>query len=140
MTTTITTAKSSKAMHISLWVVQVLLAAMFLMAGTNKLFQPIAELSKMLPWVTQVPEGLVRFIGISELLGGLGLLLPSILRIKPILTPIAAIGLSIIMVFATIFHISKGEIPVIGFNFVLLALALFVAWGRSKKAPILPKS
>lgn len=139
-TTTLITTKSSKAMHISLWVVQVILAAMFLMAGANKLFQSITELSKMLPWVTQVPEGLVRFIGTSELMGGLGLLLPSILKIKPVLTPIAALGLSTIMIFATIFHISKGEFQVIGFNFVLLALALFVAWGRSKKAPILPKS
>jgi uncharacterized membrane protein YphA (DoxX/SURF4 family) len=131
-----TTTKSSKVMHISLWVVQILLAAMFLMAGANKLFQSITELSKMLPWATEVPEGLVRFIGISELLGGLGLLLPSILRIKPILTPIAAVGLSLIMVSASIFHISRGEMSVIGINFVLLALALFVVWGRMKKAPI----
>jgi uncharacterized membrane protein YphA (DoxX/SURF4 family) len=135
--TTIT--NSSKVMHISLWVVQALLAAMFLMAGANKLFQPITELSKMLPWAAQVPEALVRFIGISELLGGLGLIVPSILRIKPVLTPAAAIGLALVMLFASIFHISRGEMSVIGMNFILMALALFVAWGRMKKAPILPK-
>jgi putative oxidoreductase len=132
--------RPSKALNIALWVVQVLLAAMFLMAGANKLFQSIAELSKMLPWVTEVPEGLVRFIGISELLGGLGLLLPSILRIKPNLTPLAAVGLAVVMVLAAIFHISKGEASVIGINFVVIALALFVAWGRTKKAPIQPKA
>lgn len=127
-------------MNIALWIVQSLLAAMFLMAGANKLFQSTEELSKMLPWVTSVPAGLVKFIGISELLGGLGLLLPSLLRIKPILTPYAAIGLSLVMLFASIFHISRGENSVIGMNFVLMALAIFVAWGRTKKAPISPKS
>lgn len=135
-----TNSNSSKWMNISLWVVQGLLAAMFLMAGTNKLFQSIPELSKMLPWVTQVPEGLVRFIGFSELLGGIGLLLPSILRIKPILTTYAAIGLAVVMLFAAIFHLSRGEMSVIGMNFIFMAMALFVAWGRSKKAPILPKA
>ena len=135
-----TTINSSKWMNISLWVVQGLLAAMFLMAGANKLFQSIPELSKMLPWVTQVPEGLVRFIGFSELLGGIGLLLPAILRIKPILTSYAAIGLAVVMLLASIFHISKGEMSVIGMNFVFMAMALFVAWGRMKKVPVLPKN
>lgn len=113
---------------------------MFLMAGANKLFQSAEELVKMLPWVTSVPSGFVKFIGISELLGGIGLLLPSLLRIKPILTSYAAIGLALVMLFASIFHISRGEYSVIGMNFVLMALALFVAWGRMKKAPISPKS
>ncbi len=85
-----TNSNSSKWMNISLWVVQGLLAVMFLMAGANKLFQSIPELSKMLPWVTQVPEGLVRFIGFSELLGGIGLLLPAILRIKRIRTSLCS--------------------------------------------------
>lgn len=135
-----TNSNSSKKMNIALWIVQSLLAAMFLMAGANKLFQSVEELVKMLPWVTSVPSGLVRFIGISELLGGIGLLLPSILRIKPILTSYAAIGLALVMLFASIFHISRGEYSVIGMNFVLMALALFVSWGRMKKAPISPKS
>jgi putative oxidoreductase len=128
--------KSSKVVNIVLWVFQGLLAAMFIMAGASKLFQTISELANSLPWVTEVPEGLVRFIGISELLGGLGLLLPSLLRIKPILTPVAALGLAAVMVLASIFHISRGETSVIGMNFVIMAIALFVAWGRMKKAPI----
>jgi putative oxidoreductase len=131
---------TSKGLNIGLWVAQGLLAAMFLMAGGNKTFQSIEELSKMLPWVTQVPLGLVRFIGTSELLGGIGLLLPSILRIKPNLTPLAAIGLATVMLLASFFHFSRGETSVIGMNVVLMAIALFIAWGRTKKAPILPKS
>ncbi|NBP69228.1 MAG: DoxX family protein, partial [Cytophagia bacterium] len=118
---------------------QSLLAAMFLMAGANKLFQSIPELSKMLPWVVTVPEGLVRFIGISELLGGIGLLLPGILKIKPTLTVWAAIGLAVIMFLASFFHISRGETSLISMNFIFMGLALFVAWGRTKKVPISAK-
>jgi uncharacterized membrane protein YphA (DoxX/SURF4 family) len=130
---------SSKGLHITLWIVQVLLGAMFIMAGGMKSFQPIPELAKMLPWAGAVPSGLVRFIGLSELLGGLGLLLPSLLRILPNLTPLAAWGLALIQVLAALFHISRGESSVIGMNLVLLLLAVFIAWGRTKKVPILTK-
>ena len=129
----------SKALNISLWIAQVLLAAMFLMAGLMKISQPIDKLSQMLPWASQVSEALVRFIGASELLGGLGLLLPSLLRIQPKLTPIAALGLALVQLFAIAFHISRGETAAIGMNFLLLAIALFIAWGRFKKYPIAPK-
>lgn len=139
MTTTLNIEKKPKGMNISLWIAQSLLAAMFLMAGANKLFQSIEELAKMMPWVAQVPAGLVRFIGASELLGGLGLLLPSIFKIMPKLTIYAAIGLTAVMLFASIFHISRGEANVIAFNFILMAIAVFIAWGRSKKAPISAK-
>ena len=130
----------SKALHITLWIAQVILAAMFLMSGFMKLSQPIDQLSKMLPWAAQVPEALVRFIGVAEVLGAVGLILPSLLRIQPKLTPIAAVGLALVMLFAVIFHISRGETPMIGMNFVLIAIAAFIAWGRFKKAPIAPKS
>ena len=121
----------SKGLNIALWVVQSLLAAMFLMAGGMKLIKP--EMAK------DLPVALVYFIGTMEVLGALGILLPSILRIKPMLTPLAALGFAIILVLAAIFHFSRGEgshTPVI---FVLLAMAIFVAWGRYKKAPIQPK-
>jgi putative oxidoreductase len=130
---------SNKGLNIALWIFQVLLAAMYLMAGSTKLFQPIEEITKMLPWVADTPAGLVRFIGLSELLGGIGLLLPSILRIQPKLTVFAAIGLTIVQVLAAGFHLSRGESSVIGMNILLIALAAFVAWGRSKKVPIAPK-
>ena len=93
-----------------------------------------------LPWAAQVPEALVRFIGVAEVLGAVGLILPSLLRIQPKLTPIAAVGLALVMLFAVVFHISRGETPMIGMNFILIAIAAFIAWGRFKKAPIAPKS
>ncbi len=127
---------SSKALHITLWIAQVLLAGMFIMSGFMKVSQPIDQLSQMLPWASQVPAGLVRFIGISEVLGGLGLILPSLLRIKPVLTVWAALGLATVMVFALLFHISRGEFSAIGMNLVIALIALFIAWGRTKKAPI----
>lgn len=133
------TTNSNKKLSIVLWIGQGLMAAMFLMAGSMKLTSPIEALAESLPWVTTVPAALVRFIGLSELLGGIGLLLPSILRIKPQLTVWAAKGLAAVMVFAAIFHGSRGEFSAIGMNAVLLAIVLFIAWGRSKKAPIQAK-
>ncbi|PIB39168.1 hypothetical protein BFP75_12930 [Maribacter sp. 4G9] len=127
-------------MNIALWVAQVLLAAMFLMAGIMKATQPIEELSQSMTWVNDFSAGMVRFIGISELLGGIGLLLPALLRIKPIFTPLAALGLFIIMVLAFIYHISNAEYQALGINLILGAIAVFIAWGRYKKAPIQPKA
>jgi putative oxidoreductase len=135
-----TNQTNNKAINIALWVVQGLLAAMFIMAGAMKASQPIEAMAESLPWVTSTPIGLVRFIGISELLGGIGLLLPSLLRIKPFLTVWAAIGLALVMLLAAVFHGSRAEFPLIGMNVILMAMALFVAWGRSSKAPIFPKS
>ena len=130
----------SKALNIILWIAQVLLAGMFIMSGFMKVAQPIEELAKMLPWASQVPAGLVRFIGISEVLGGLGLILPALLRIKPILTAWAAVGLATVMIFASIFHATRGEFSAIGMNIILALIAAFIAWGRFKKAPIAPKA
>jgi putative oxidoreductase len=138
--TTTTPQNRSKALHITLWVAQVLLAGMFIMSGFMKVAQPIEHLSQTLPWASEVPVALVRFIGISEILGGLGLILPALLRIKPQLTAWAAVGLIAVMIFAAIFHASRGEFSAIGMNVILALIAAFVAWGRFKKAPIQPKS
>lgn len=130
--------KQAKILHISLWITQGLLAAAFIMAGFMKLTAPIHELAANgMTFVNSFSETTVRFIGICEILGSLGLILPALLRIKPILTPIAAVGLALVMVLATIYHISAGEPPVP--NVILFALASFVAWGRLKKAPIMAK-
>ncbi|AKV02640.1 putative integral membrane protein [Labilithrix luteola] len=126
----------SKAVHYGLWVAQVLLALMFGMAGAMKSFTPIGELSKSLPWVAESPAALVRFIGLSELAGALGLILPSVTRVRPRLTALAAVGLVLVMALASLFHLSRGEAKAVPVNFVLGGLAAFVAWGRSKKAPI----
>ncbi|HMR84198.1 MAG TPA: DoxX family protein [Niabella sp.] len=133
-----TEQKTSKGLHIGLWVVQVLLAAAFGMAGFMKTTAPIEQLAQGgMSFVNSYGVGMVRFIGISELLGAIGLILPAALRIKPALTPLAAVGIAIIMVLACIYHISNSE-PFMPAT-VLLALAVFVAWGRYKKAPVLPK-
>lgn len=134
-----TSQKNTKTLNITLWITQGLFAVMFIMAGAMKSFQSAEALSEALPWVTSTPLALVRFIGISELLGGIGLLLPSLLRIKPFLTVWAAVGIATIMVFAAVFHVSRGEFSAIGANVIFIAIAAFIAWGRSKKAPILPK-
>ncbi len=133
-----TEQRKSKVLHIGLWVGQGLLAAAFGMAGIMKLTMPTEELmAKGMGFVSEFGVGTIRFIGISEVLGALGLILPAALRIKPILTPLAAVGIAIIMVLATSYHISHSE-PFIT-TIVLLALALFVAWGRFKKTPIRAK-
>ena len=134
-----TTTQNNKKMHITLWVLQGLFAALFIMAGLTKLFQPIEAMAESMQWVLDVPETLVRFIGISELLGGLGLVLPSVIRIKPELTVWASTGLATIMVFATVFHGSRGEFPAIGANALFIIFLGFIAWGRSKKVLITPK-
>jgi putative oxidoreductase len=133
-----TEQKKSKALHISLWVAQVLLALAFGMAGFMKVSMPISELAaKGMGFVNHTSEGLVRFIGTVELLGALGLILPAAMRIKPILTPIAAIGIAVIMLLSIKEHVTQNE-PVVA-NIILLLLAAFVAWGRFKKAPIQSK-
>ena len=129
----------SKGLHIGLWVVQGLLFALFTLAGVMKTFKPVAELAKMMSWVPRVSPEMVRFIGASEIAGALGLLLPSLTRIKPKLSSLAAAGLTTIMVLAALFHASRGEFKVIPANVVLGALAAFVAWGRFKGAPIAPR-
>lgn len=131
--------KNNKVLNIGLWVAQVILFGMFAMAGFMKISQSISDLSQMLPWASEVPALLVRLIGLSEILGALGLLLPSILRVKPNLTPLAAIGLTVVMLLALIFHVTRGEFEAIGMNLILGLIAVFIAWGRSKKVKISPK-
>ena len=132
-------ARTSKALHVTLWIVQCLLGAMFIAVGTMKATQPIATLANALRWPAEVPAALVRFIGVAEFLGGLGLILPAATRIKPMLTPLAGLGLATAMMFAVIFHISHGEFGAVGAPLVLGCLAAFVAWGRATKASIAPR-
>jgi putative oxidoreductase len=123
-------------LHIALWGGQVLLAALFGGAGFAKLTTPIAELPAMIPWTADVPEALVRFIGTSELLAAIGLLLPSIFRVQPKLSALAAAGLTTVMVLASLFHLFRGEYGVIAMTAILGSVAAFVAWGRAYGRPI----
>jgi uncharacterized membrane protein YphA (DoxX/SURF4 family) len=129
-------SSSSKRLTIVLWTVQVLLALTFVGGGLWKLATPIPELGAKMPWMGQVSPSLVRLTAVFDVLGGLGVLLPSATRIKPRVTVAAALGCSALMVAAILFHVSRGEAANTPFNFLLLGLALFVAWGRSSKAAI----
>lgn len=129
---------AGKGWTIGLWVAQALLALAFGMAGAMKTFTPIDDLAQKMAWVSSVPN-LARFIGISEVLGALGLILPAATRIRPVLTPIAALGLVVIMVLAAGFHVMRGEGQAVPINFVLGGLAALVAWGRLRRAPIEPR-
>jgi hypothetical protein len=126
-------------LRVALWVAQVLLAALFGGAGFTKLTTPLPELATMLPYTADLPGGLVRFIGASELAGAVGLVLPALFRILPILTPWAAIGLNVIMWLATLFHLFRGEWRDMLMTFVIGNVAAFVAWGRLKKVSIAPR-
>lgn len=117
-------------MNIALWVVQILLAAMFGMAGIMKTFQA-GRAKEQFPWAKNRSYSFVRFVGTSELLGALGLILPLVTGILPWLTALAAIGLVLIQVLAIFTeHLPKKEYSVIPINIVLLALAAFIAIGR----------
>lgn len=131
--------KPATILHVILWVVQIGLSVSLLWAAGMKLFQPPDKLATMWPWVGQVPVALVKFTGIVDLLGAMGLVLPALLRIRPQLTPLTAGCLILLMVCASIFHIMRGEASVIGVNIVFALLAVFVAWGRLTKAPIADK-
>ncbi len=139
MTPALPSAPPKNALHITLWVLQVLLGVMMAMAGVMKATQPVAELATNMVWVSSVPVALLRFIGISELAGGLGLILPAATRIRPALTPLAALGLAIIQVLALPFHVSRDEMFAVPINVVLFVLLAFVAWGRHRLAPIASK-
>jgi len=133
-----TEQKQSKALHISLWVAQGLLAAAFGMAGFMKTTAPIEQLAeKGMSFVTSYDVSSVRLIGISELLAAVGLILPAALRILPALTPAAATGLSVVMLLATQYHVSHNESPAP--SIILFLLTAFVAWGRFAKAPVRPR-
>jgi hypothetical protein len=128
--TTAAIQKPARGLEVALWSAQVVLALIFTVTGTMKLFTPLDQLALKMPFVASAPGALVRFIGLSELAGAVGLLFPGLLRFQKWLTPMAAVGLLTVMVLAAGFHLSRLEFHAIGVNLVLAALAAFVAWGR----------
>ncbi|WP_148631147.1 DoxX family protein [Bacillus sp. E214] len=116
-------------MNIALWVVQIILGLAFIMFGAMKAFQ-YEKAKASLPWVKDSSKGLVTFIGMAELLGGLGLILPYVTGIAPILTPIAALGLGLVMILAAGLHVKRKENQAISMNIIFLVPAIFVAIGR----------
>ena len=137
--TAIEIASPGRRLRIGLWVAQGLIFFVFAAAGLVKLLTPIPQLAAMMPWTGDHSEAFVRIIGLIDLAGGIGILLPALTRIMPRLTVLAALGCTVLQVFAITFHVSRGEAAVTPLNFVLLLLALFVLWGRARKAPIAPR-
>jgi DoxX-like family len=115
----------------ALWIVQGLLALLFLFAGGVKLVLPLEKLAGPMP----LPGLFVRFIGVAEVLGAIGLIFPGLLRIRPGLTPLAAAGLVIIMIGATVLTVAGGDVAQALIPLVVGFLAAFVAYGRWRLAP-----
>jgi hypothetical protein len=122
----------TRRLNVALWIVQGLLAALFLFAGSTKLILPIDVLMSMgSPNQIALPGWFIKFIGVAEVLGAIGLILPRLMRIRPRLTPLAAAGLVIIMIGATsLTWVADGPAPA-SFPMVVGLLAGFVTYGRS---------
>jgi len=118
-------------MTYALWIVQGLLALLFLWAGGMKLVLPVEAMTEQMP----LPGLFLRFIGVAEVLGALGLILPGLLRLRPALTPLAAGGLVLIMIGATVLTLVGGAVAMALFPLVVGLLAAFVAYGRWRLAP-----
>jgi len=123
-------------MNVALWIIQGLLAALFLFAGGIKLITPIEEMTRQIA----MPGWFLRCIGVAEMLGGLGLIFPWLLRIRAKLTPLAAAGLTVIMIGATVITLSIGEMLMALVPFATGLLCLFVAYGRWRLTPAPGKS
>lgn len=127
---TVTKSRNGKAGAL-LWGIQVLLALLFLFAGGMKLALPLEAMTRQMP----LPGVLMRFVGAAEVLGALGLVLPGLLRIAPILTPLAAAGLALVMLGAVVITLATGGAAMALFPLVVGILAAFVAYGRWRLAP-----
>jgi putative oxidoreductase len=122
-------------MHRVLWVLQVLLGIYFVITGINHFVVP-DNLPAPMTWMYELSPSLHFFSGAAEILGGLGLILPGLLRIKTYFTPWAAAGLMTVMLGAAVWHLPRGETQNIVMNLVLAAVAGFVAYGRWKLSPL----
>ena len=123
-------------MNIALWIVQILLAALFMMVGAMKITQPKEKMAERAPYTEDFSQDTLRRIGVLEVLGAIGVVLPALTRILPWLTPVAAVGLALTMLGAMRTHLRRGEYQSIVVNVILLALAVFVAYGRLVAEPI----
>jgi uncharacterized membrane protein YphA (DoxX/SURF4 family) len=120
-----------REMNVVLWIIASLLAAAFLGAGLMKVSQPKEKLAAAnMGWAEDFSAGTVKAIGALEILAAIGLILPAALGIAPVLTPLAALGIALVMVGAAITHARRKEQQMIVFNAILLVLAVVVVWGR----------
>jgi len=131
-------------MKTALWTAQILWGVFFSMTGFGKIlwYKPALwnQALHQVPWLSAVPQDLIIFIGVCEFLGGVGLILPAVTGVKPKLTPFAAIGLTLVMILAAVFHIVRGEYNFVLLNVVLGGVAAFIAYGRLFVRPVAPAS
>jgi uncharacterized membrane protein len=121
-------------MNIALWIIQALMALLFLFAGVEKFIMTVEEMTKNIP--VAMPGTFLHFIGVCEILGGLGLVLPGLFRIKPGLTVLAAIGLIIIMIGAVVISFMGGMASAAVVPIVVALLLAFIAYGRSRATTV----
>ena len=121
-----------------LWVLQWLFGVYFVAVGVMHLVLP-EGLPEPLSWMYDLDDTRHMLSGVAEILGGLGLILPSLTRIAPWLTPLAAIGLMIVMIAAILFHVGRDEIANVGINVFNLLVLGYIAWGRSRLVPIVAR-
>ena len=118
-------------MNLALWVMAIVLAAVFAASGLMKQFVPKDKLvTSGQGWAQDFSPTSIRLIGLAEILGAIGLVLPGVVHVAPILVPLAAVGLALVMAGAAAVHARRKEAPMVAMNAVLLVLAVFVAWGR----------
>ena len=118
-------------MNIALWIIAGLLAAAFLASGVMKLIQPPEKLvAAGQGWAADLSPGLIKLVGALEVLAAAGLILPAALGVAPVLVPLAAVGLALLMAGAIVVHLRRSEAPLTVVNLAIIALAAVVAWGR----------
>lgn len=122
--------------HIAIWIAQLLVGLSFIAGGVIKLAMPIPELAAMWQWAGDLPAAWVRLLGIVDIAGGAGVLLPSLTRIRPGVTVLAAVGCVLLQLCAMLFHASRAELAQVPVNLVYLLLSAAIVWGRWTIAPI----
>ena len=130
---------ADRLVHVALWILQLSLAVVFAIAGWTKLVEAGQPLKAAVPWIADVPAPLVKLIGLSEILGALGLVFPSLTRIRPHLTPVAASCLTTVMMLAIAFHLYRGDTAVVILPAAFALASAVVAYGRFRKVPIAPR-
>ena len=124
-------------MNLALWIIAGVLAFTFAASGIMKLVQPKEKLvaSATGGWGTNWNPGSIKLIGVAEILGAIGLILQAVVHVAPILVPLAAVGLALVMIGAAIVHSGRHELPNVAINVALLILTAVVAWGRFGPVP-----
>lgn len=117
-------------MTVVLWILQILLALIFVSAGGMKIATPATKLAEKMTWVKSAPNGSVKVLGVLEVAAAVGLILPPIVNIAVILTPLAAVGCACIMAGAVIVHARGKETPMVAMTTVIFLVSVFVAVGR----------